>query len=42
MLNFLQKKDLYVNRPDSVIFSTEMYFTDQNLLERGHPMELKF
>ena len=41
--NVLQKKDIYVNRRESVIFSNvNVYITGQNIMQRGDSMELNF
>ena len=40
VVNFMQKKDGYDYRLESAIFC--MYFTDQNLMQRGDPKEMNF
>ena len=38
--SFTSKKDVYVNRIESVFF--EMYFTEENFMHKGDPIELSF
>ena len=37
-----EEKDFYVNRLESVIFSTEMFILQTKTYWKGGPMELKF
>ena len=40
LARFTQKKDIYASRLESVFES--VYIPDQNLMQRGDPMELSF